>query len=246
MSGQDPGQHESADAKDQQIQALTRRIADLETTARRGIEAELRQAREELQKRVAERTRELEAVNQRLQQVIAEHEATEARLRSSERTLADAQRLAHLGSWERDLTTGLSIWSDEQHRIMGTDPGAGAANLDVFMRLVHPDDVPAIRAYLERLYQTDAPLDYVHRVARPDGQVRTVAGIMRLIRDADGKPARIVGTSQDVTESLAAKRQIEDTLQRLRNLETIINRSPAVVCQWRQGPRWPATPSRTN
>lgn len=56
------------------------------------------------------------------------------------RHLDEAQRIAHVGSWERDLATGVLWWSDEAARIMGVEPGTFGGSLEAFLGLVHPDD----------------------------------------------------------------------------------------------------------
>ena len=60
--------------------------------------------------------------------------------RARSRHLDEAQRIAHVGSWERDLATGVLWWSDEAARIMGVEPGTFGGTLDAFLAFVHPDD----------------------------------------------------------------------------------------------------------
>ena len=54
--------------------------------------------------------------------------------------LEEAQRIAHVGSWERDLATGILWWSDESCRILGIEPGTFRGTLDAFLAFVHPED----------------------------------------------------------------------------------------------------------
>ena len=55
--------------------------------------------------------------------------------------LDEAQRIAHVGSWERDIASGHLWWSDESCRILGIEPGTFAGTLDAFLGFVHPEDL---------------------------------------------------------------------------------------------------------
>ncbi len=134
----------------------------------------------------------------------AEHRQVEEDLRQSERNLADAQRIAHVGSWERDIATGVLRWSDESCRIVGIEPGTFAGTLEAFLVLVHPDDrEKAAPPWASIMALLPRELDY--RIIRPDGTVRSLHEKSEVILDAAGSPIRLVGTTQDVTERLAAE-----------------------------------------
>ncbi len=125
-------------------------------------------------------------------------------LRRSERNLAEAQRIAHLGSWERDVATGALRWSDESHRMMGIEPGAFGGTLDAYLALVHPDDrVKAAPKPSDLAAGDPDPVDY--RIIRPDGSVRILHEEAEVIRDAAGTPIRYVGTTQDITDRVVAE-----------------------------------------
>lgn len=136
---------------------------------------------------------------------ITERGRAEAALRENERMLAEAQRIAHIGSWEWDLTTGAAQRSAETHRIFGVEPGAFPEVTEAFLAFVHPDDRARVqaseRAALEKGTQHD--LDY--RITRPDGSVRLVHEEGEVVRDAQGTPVRMVGTVQDLTEHRIAE-----------------------------------------
>src|SRR6266536_1786004 len=101
----------------------------------------LRQARDELDAKVQERTAELRRANEELQAEIGERKEAEVALRSSEAQLTQAQRIAHLGSYEIDVLAGTSRWSDEIFRILGLNPQNGAlARKDLVERIVDPED----------------------------------------------------------------------------------------------------------
>jgi PAS domain S-box-containing protein len=141
------------------------------------------------------------------QVAVAEERAQlEAGLRRSERNLAEAQRIAHIGSWERDLATGALAWSDESHRLVGIEPGTFPGTLEAFLPFVHPDDRGKAGPSLAELEAGGhRAVDY--RIVRADGAVRVLHEEAEVIRDATGAPVRYVGSTQDITERVAAEEE---------------------------------------
>ncbi|HEY5629670.1 MAG TPA: PAS domain-containing protein [Candidatus Limnocylindrales bacterium] len=133
-----------------------------------------------------------------------ERERLDEALRRSERNLAEAQRIAHIGSWEWDLVSGSALRSDELHRIYGVEPGTIPSRPDAFLAFVHPDDRAAVQAAeLAAVLETDRyDLDY--RGLRPDGSIRQIHDEGRVVRDERGTAVRMVGTVQDVTDLIRA------------------------------------------
>jgi PAS domain S-box-containing protein len=175
----------------------------------RRAEELLRQARDELELKVEERTAELRRINKELRAEIAERKSVEGALLSSEAQLKQAQAVAHLGSYEVDVLTGHTRWSDEVFRILGLDPASGSLSRQDFVeRIVHPEDRGyAVQRYDQviqgRLY------DVEYRVIRPDGSVRFVQSMGEPIRNADGAVIRLAGALLDITE----RKQTEDALR---------------------------------
>lgn len=130
---------------------------------------------------------------------ITGHKRIEEALRESEASLATAQKIAHLGSWEWDVEADAFKWSDEMYRICGMDPRVFMVTYEAFLDMVHPLDKEAVnRAVNESLYAQKAyRIDY--RIVLPDGSVRMVDGQGEVTFDEAGKPIRMVGTTQDVT-----------------------------------------------
>jgi len=131
----------------------------------------------------------------------------EADVVESRGRLEEAQRIARLGSWENDLRSGASIWSDEQYRILGYSPGEVDAHTDSFLARVHPDDVESVLKALSATQQ-DESFAVEHRVVHPDGTVLHVSQVAEIIRDAAGQAQMMVGTCQDVTEDKLAERAL--------------------------------------
>ena len=139
-----------------------------------------------------------------------QHEA-ELRGESVARQLAAAEGLAVMGSWERDLNSDESRWSDELFRIYGLEPGEFAPSREAFLELVHPEDRPKVSTVLARATEgphrfPEAGMISEYRIVRPDGQIREIRAHARV--DEAGGARRWIGWEQDVTE----QRQIERAL----------------------------------
>jgi PAS domain S-box-containing protein len=142
----------------------------------------------------------------------AERLRTAMLLREAERRLAEAQTIAHIGSWEWEFARNRVMWSDELYRMFGVAIGSPVAYTDAIAR-VHPED----RARVERLV-TEAlhhrlPTEYECRVVRSDGTVRHVHNCAVVVSDSSGTVVRMVGTSLDITERKVAEEK-ERTLRR--------------------------------
>jgi PAS domain S-box-containing protein len=114
--------------------------------------------------------------------------------------LAEAQRLAHLGSWEWDIARDRVTWSEELYRLYGIDPSSSRLTYDSYLERIHPDDLPVVRDTVARAHAEGTPFEMEHRVLRPEGNVRWLHGRGRVLMDESGAPVRMVGTSQDITE----------------------------------------------
>src|SRR5262249_12125376 len=121
-------------------------------------------------------------------------------LRDSERKLEEAQRLTHVGYWEHDPAPDRLTWSDETYRIFGLQPQTQLLTLAQLPTLIHPGDQPImIQARVEAL-RGGRRYDVEYRVVRPTGEVRIVHSQGDVMRDAAGRPRRMFGTVQDITE----------------------------------------------
>jgi signal transduction histidine kinase len=134
--------------------------------------------------------------------------------------LAEAKRLARLGSWEWEVGEERVSWSDELVSILGRESAGDSPGFESYLECVHPDDRSGVWEAVERAMRDGSTFEFAHRVVHPDGGVRTVDGKGRVHLDADGAPARVVGTAQDVTEreraadERAARRLAEDEARR--------------------------------
>ena len=155
---------------------------------------------------------------------VTDRRAAEAARRQSEARLAEAQRVAQLGSWEWDVRTGLVWWSDELYRRYGKDPATYQPSVDGYMAIVHPDDRDRVAAALGAVQEAGSAITSEHRFLRPDGGVGWSHMHALVERDPAGILVRLWGTCQDVTErkrQVDARRALEDQLREARRLESI-------------------------
>jgi PAS domain S-box-containing protein len=141
---------------------------------------------------------------------ITERKRVEEAIRHSESLLAEAQRTAHLGNFERDLVTGNAVWSDETYRLLGCQPGSVVPRMESVLQVVHPDDRERFVAAYERSMKPESGGHYEveHRVLLPDGSERILRHRATVTFDQSGRPVRIFGTSQDITEARRAEQEL--------------------------------------
>ena len=139
---------------------------------------------------------------------ITERKRMEVELKLSEARLNEAQRVAHIGSWELDIIANRLWWSDEVFRIFEIDPTRFGASYEAFLDIVHPEDRQFVdRSYTESL-ASRTPYSIEHRLLLPDGRVKHVHERCETFYDTAGKPIRSLGTAQDITE----RKQAEEAL----------------------------------
>src|SRR4029450_11266082 len=131
-------------------------------------------------------------------------------LGESERKLEEASRLAHVGYWERDPDTDLITWSDETYRIFGLQPQARLLSLAQLPELVHPEDKQIVIEAVAEALRGGPRYDVEYRVVRPNGEVRLVHSQGDVIRDESGRPRRMFGTVEDITERKRGEQRLMD------------------------------------
>jgi PAS domain S-box-containing protein len=162
---------------------------------------------DDLERRVADRTEALRAINESLRTEIAERERIQAALRNSESRLIEAQTVALIGSWDWDIAGNTLWWSQELYRIYGLDAGSWTASYESFIECVHPEDREFVNATMRTALKSGAAFTLEHRVIRPDGRVRVLAASGRVVKDGEGRAVRMMGTGQDVTDRKRAEQE---------------------------------------
>jgi signal transduction histidine kinase len=140
---------------------------------------------------------------------VTERRVEQVRLERSEARLAEAQRVAHVGSFEWDIANDRVTSSEELWRIYGIAAGTPAETLDVALSRIHPEDRPGFRQALLETARDRRPFRFDHRIVRPDGEVRVIHTVGDAIGDRSGPVPRVVGSCWDVTVQ-------HDTTARLR------------------------------
>lgn len=155
---------------------------------------------------------------------VTERRRTEASLVASEERLNEAQRLARMGSWELDHSSQRWVWSDNVYAILGLDPAAGPLPLAEVGNFVHPDDRALVGAAFQGTIDDGAPSERSFRIVTARGDIRWVRHVVKVERDAAGRPLKTWGTLQDITDAKLADlaRQVGEArlneAQRLANL----------------------------
>jgi PAS domain S-box-containing protein len=140
----------------------------------------------------------------------------EQRLRRLEQLMVDTQGVAHLGTWEWDVSEPTAIWSAELYRIYGLSPDSYTPSYENYLAMVHPDDRQRVMDATNRVFHEHVPYSHDERIVLPDGSLRYLHTWAQPVLDEDGKLVRLLGVCQDITEQKRAEAQV---LELNRDLE---------------------------
>ena len=148
---------------------------------------------------------------------ITERKEAELAVVESAEAMAEAQSLAHIGSWELDLVTNQLIWSDEIFHIFNLDPKTFTPSYDAFVEAIHPDDREKVNAVYAESLKSKLPYKIDHRLRMPDGKIKHVHEQCITVYNKDGKAIRSKGTIQDVTEQV----NVDEILRRTQKMDAL-------------------------
>ena len=193
---------EFVDGKVTSVLAISRDITDIKEA-----EAKLKETFDNLEKLVEERTTQLEkAYNS---------------LKESEKGLAEAQKMAHIGNWVWDIAADKAYWSEEMYRIFGRNPQELAPPYSEYLNYTYPDD----REYYDNAVKkaiNGKPYSIDQRIVLANGEVRTIHVQSEIIFDKINTPIRVKGIVQDITEH----KRVEE---KIRNLANIVESSSDAI-----------------
>lgn len=179
---------------------------------------------QELERRVAERTREVQASADRLRLAI---------------------EVARLGSWDWNIATGDVTWSDRHFTLHGYEVGEVEPSVELWRHRVHPADRARINAEIARTMATGEPFTGVYRAVIPDGSVRWCHAQAGYQMDDTGKAVRMIGVSMDITEQKMAEERhrlmvrelhhrVKNTLATVQALAGLTARSTRDIASFHQ------------
>jgi PAS domain S-box-containing protein len=146
---------------------------------------------------------------------ITDQKLTEEALRDSEERLRLAQKVARVGTFERNIRTGVNTWTAEMESMYGLPPGGFGQTRAAFENLVHPDDREKVTRLVDDAIKTGQPTSAEWRVIWPDGSVHWIAGRWQVLMDESGEPSRVVGVDMDITERKLAEEALSNMTRNL-------------------------------
>ncbi|MGH8028410.1 MAG: PAS domain-containing protein, partial [Arenimonas sp.] len=175
---------------------------------------------------------------------ISERKARDELLRHQQQMLDEAQQVAHMGSWEWRIGGERVNWTPELFRIYGLPPGEEGPTFAQFLAQVLPEDRARVQAVIEHALASGQPVQFEERIVHTDGRIRVLSSRGEVLRDSQGRPDRMIGVCQDVTElkraadieagereilaAIAAQRPLAESLARIATLHERLN--PGALC----------------
>ena len=168
-----------------------------------------RNEKERLGVLVKQQTQELKIAHARTLRLLRSLEKENEARKKSEKALVEAQKLAHLGSYEFDLKSGKIGYSDEVLNIFGVASVAEVSIKDQLLGLTHPDDIAYLLENIETVMMEKSTADFMFRVIRPDGEERVIN--LRMLPQLDKEKNHIgnFGTVQDITQIRKTEEEIQ-------------------------------------
>ena len=147
---------------------------------------------------------------------ITESIKAEKELRASEMKLKEAQAIAHISNWEIDMTQNVHEWSDEFYRIFGYQKGEIHPSAKTFLSFMHPDDAAFAQNKVQEAFDTLKDSSFNFRFIRKDGIIRHGYTEWKFEFDKKGKPLRLYGILQDITERKEAEEELKKSNERFK------------------------------
>lgn len=150
---------------------------------------------------------------------IEDRKLMEEALRENEADLAEAQRVAKLGSWKFNVADDSVTWSEEVYRIFDVDKGAFGGVYKSFLSKVHPEDRARVLQTNRAARESGGPFEIDYRIVTRAGAVKNVREVGYVKKDANGNVLRLFGTVQDITDYRRAQEELQKLSGRLLRLQ---------------------------
>ena len=149
---------------------------------------------------------------------ITERKIAERAVQESERRLLRAQQAARVGTWEWDIGSGRSVWSEMIWELLGLEPGDGESSVERFTAFIHPDDRERVLLGISKVLADGDDFSEEFRLLRRDGTILWVTSKGAVIRSEDGQPERMLGVNIDITERKLTEEKVRESEDRFRNM----------------------------
>lgn len=204
----------------------------IDITERRAAEDRIIKLNAELEERVEQRTEELaSAVNQllnfnkQLEHEIKERKSAEVVIKENQAKLKEAQKLAKLGYWEWNLAPNLITWSEELCKIFGVPEEQPPVNPEYFFDFVHSEDIKAVQAMMEQAREQGKAPPIEYRIVDAGGEIKWLhSSGEHFAADLSGRPVKVFGIVQDITEHKITQAQLRAALQKEKELSELKSR----------------------
>ncbi|KYC35664.1 hybrid sensor histidine kinase/response regulator [Scytonema hofmannii PCC 7110] len=161
---------------------------------------------------------QLETVNRELQQQMTERlqaeaalqKANEELLQKSQERLELAQKIGKIGTFEWNIQTNETIWTEELEVLYGQAPGAFSGKYNFWAQAVYPDDLARVEQEIQRAINEGLDLDTEYRIRWHDGEEHWIAVKGQVFHDRNNKPLRMIGVNMDITERKRAEQKIRE------------------------------------
>jgi|GEM_PF-379408 len=149
-------------------------------------------------------------------QDISERKKSELVLQTAFKRLSQAQSIAKLGYWSRNLDEDIAVWTAETYKIYGHKEGEFIPTYANLLKTIHADDRHIMENLTFEGLVSHSPMKYTHRIITADNQIRWVTQTVNVITDKDKKPYRIEGVIQDITEQKIIEEKLKESNDRFK------------------------------
>lgn len=154
-------------------------------------------------------------------QDITEKQLLIEQLQQSDDLFKQAQARTHIGNWTWDIVADKVTWSDEMFRVYGLEPQSEEVNYETYISHIHPDDKEERIKQVAKVLETGTEEDNHYRIIRPDGSITILHTKSELQRDENGRPIRMTGTCQDVTDKQSLIEQLQKSDELYKQAQAI-------------------------